>query len=164
VRTVLIFSAILLFSACEGGEKITGAEIVEFGVFEKNSGEKRVDTKESLVGTTPAVVDVRLRKQTTSIVAELGNSFGIRFKLLGRSPYKVVTCSFRWLRPKLTNPHTGKSSETDMWEGQLGVGETRYVGYTFDNDWEIVPGKWTIQAIHDSKVLAEKTFDVVVAQ
>jgi hypothetical protein len=136
-RTLFTLAALVTLSASASDEKVTGAEIVEFGVFEKIASEGRMDAQKSLSGEINAVMEAKLKD-------------------------KMITCSFCCSHPKLTDPTTGHSSESDAWSSQPRIGHPRYTGYTFDNDWELVPGKWIVQAIYDSKVLAEKTFDVVL--
>jgi hypothetical protein len=75
----------------------------------------------------------------------------------------MVSCSIRWIHPKLVNPSSGQASESEEYPSQRWLGKVEPTGYTFEHAWELVPGKWTIQVVYDSKVLVEKSFDVVVA-
>jgi hypothetical protein len=56
----------------------------------------------------------------------------------------------------------GSSEEAPSFWRSQGSGDG-YIGYTFDNEWELVPGQWTIQILVGSKVMAEKTFNIFVA-
>ena len=153
---------ILATASCGHAEKITGAEIVEYGVFEKIASQGLLDAPNALDGKIHGVIEGKLVESTTTIKASIGTSFGIRVKLLGEPDGKMITCGFRWIHPKMTDPGSGHSSEGDQWESQPRINHPRYTGYTFDNDWELVPGKWTIQVLYGGKVLTEKTFNVVV--
>jgi hypothetical protein len=41
------------------------------------------------------------------------------------------------------------------------IGQINYRGYVFENDWELVPGAWTIELWDGKRKLASQTFDVV---
>jgi hypothetical protein len=152
-----------LTSACFAAN-VTGAEIVEYGVFDKiRSVGPRKDAG-SVTGQVDQVPEVRLKEKTSTVVAALGTNFGIVIKLTGDPAGELVDCSIRWIHPKLTNPNSGRTTERNEIWSQRRIGEPEPTGYTFENAWEMVPGKWTIQLICKSKVLAEKTFDVVLAR
>jgi hypothetical protein len=162
LKPLLAFSLVLLIDAHADGARVAGAEIVEYGVFQKIASEGLLDAPKSLTGEINGVVEAKLLKQTPTITATVGTSFGIRVKITGESQDEIITCSFRWIRPKLTDPSSGKTTDRDEWQSQTRIGHARYAGYTFDEPWELVPGKWTLQVIYDSKVVAEKIFEVVL--
>ena len=83
-------------------------------------------------------------------------------KLIGSPDGEMVDCSIRWIHPKLTNPDSSQVSEREEYPSRRRIGEVAPTGYTFEHSWELVPGTWTIQIIYASKVLAEKTFTVVL--
>jgi hypothetical protein len=156
---VLLVSASLC-GAC--AHEVTGAEIVEFGVFQKVASGGLLDAPKSWDSEANGVIEAKLVRSTTHIKAAVGTSFGIRVNLTGEPKDAVVTCGFRWLHPKMTDVPSGLSGEIDEWESQRRIGDPRYTGYTFDHQWELVPGKWTIQVLLGRKILAEKTFNVTV--
>jgi hypothetical protein len=162
LKPLLALSLVLLIDAHADGARVAGAEIVEYGVFQKIASEGLLDAPKSLTGVINSVVEAKLLKQTTTIAATVGTSFGIRLKVTGEPQDEIITCSFRWIRPKLTDPASGKTTDRDEWQNQTRIGYARYFGYTFDEPRELVPGKWTLQVIYDSKVVAEKTFEVVL--
>ena len=143
------------------GQKVTGAEIVEYGVLKKIKSEGTLDAPNTISGKANNMIVSQLVQSTTTIKAAVGTTFGILVKLLGEPEGALVTSHFRCIHPKLTDPASGRSSETDDWESPRPIGTPRYVSYTFDRDWELAPGKWTIQVLFDGKILAEKTFEVI---
>lgn len=161
-KILLSVIATFAFASCSSAPNVTSAEILEYGVFEKVSSHGQIKTEGVLSGKVQKGVNARLKEQTNTIVAALGTSFGVRLKLTGNPTGAVVNCSIRWIHPKLTNPSSGRASEQEQWRTQRLIGYPESAGYTFDNPWELVPGKWTIQVIYESKVLAEKTFSVVL--
>jgi hypothetical protein len=158
---VLAAVLLILGSTSVYGQKVTGAEIVDYGILKKVKSEGTLDAPNTISGKVNNVMASQLVRSTTTIKAAVGTTFGIFVKLLGEPDGAVVTSHFRCIHPKLTDPASARSSETDDWESPRPIGMPRYVSYTFDRDWELVAGKWTIQVLFDGKVLAEKTFDVI---
>jgi hypothetical protein len=157
------FAAMLLILGVTSvhAQKVTGAEIIEYGILKKIKSEGLLDAPNSLSGKTNNVIVSQIVQSTTTIKASIGITFGMLVKLLGEPEGAIVTSHFRCTHPSLTDPTSGRTGHTDDWESLRPIGTPRYVSYTFDRDWELVPGKWTIQVLSDGKVLAEKTFDVV---
>jgi hypothetical protein len=158
----LVVSAFALLASIQPllGATVTGAEIVEYGLFDKISIGPRKEPG-ALTGQVDEVPMVKLKERTTTIPAILGTTFGITVKLKGSPPGERVNCWITWLRPKLTNPETGQSSERSDFPSRRPIGEVTPVGFTFDHPWELVPGTWTVRVIWDWKVVAEKTFNVM---
>jgi len=50
---------------------------------------------------------------------------------------------------------------TDKVPWSYVIGQKQGYTYTFDNEWEAVPGKWSIQIWFRGKKLAERDFEVV---
>jgi len=162
MKALLVVSLVLASLCTARAQKVTGAQIVEFGIFQKVASGGLLDGPRLWDGKTNGVIEAKLLKSTTDIKAAIGISFGIRVKLTGEPKDAEVTCGFRWLHPRMIDIPSGLSSEVDQWESQPRIGHPRYTGYTFDSQWELVPGKWTIQVLFAKKVLAEKTFNVTV--
>ena len=165
VRRMKALAAIVLILASTSvyAQKVTGAEIVECGILKKIKSDGVLDAPNALTGKVNNVIVSQLVQSTTTIKASIGTTFGILVKLIGEPDGAIITSHFRCIHPKLTDPVSGHTGETEEWEGPLRVGVARYVSYTFDNEWELVPGKWTIQVLDSGKILAEKTFEVIAA-
>jgi hypothetical protein len=157
-------AAILLIVASTSAyaQKVTGAEIIDYGILKKIKSEGVLDAPDSVTGKANNVIASQLVQSTATVKATVGTTFGIFVKLVGEPNGTVITSHFRCIHPKLTDPVSGRSSESDAWESPRPIGTPRYVSYTFDHEWELVSGKWTIQVLQDGRVIAEKTFDVVV--
>jgi hypothetical protein len=158
---ILAAIVLILASTSVYAQKVTGAEIVECGILKKIKSDGVLDAPNALTGKANNVIVSQLVQSTTTIKASIGTIFGILVKLIGEPDGAIITSHFRCIHPRLTDPVSGHTSETDDWESPRPIGIPRYVSYTFDHDWEFVPGKWTIQVLQDGKVLAEKAFDVV---
>lgn len=139
--------------------EVSGIDVVEFGIF-KTDKVGETEAKKTSSGTLNVTRDQRLIKGTDKVVATIGTRFGFRFKLNGRPEGQKVLLQGRILHPEISNPETQRMSTIDLWDREETIGHTNYIGWSFDNDWEIVPGKWTIQLFYDGKKLAEKIFRV----
>jgi hypothetical protein len=157
----LAAALLILGSTSVHGQKVSGAEIVEYGILKKIKSEGTLDAPNTIAGKANNMIVLQLVQRTTTIKAAVGTTFGLFVKLLGEPDGAAVTCHFRCIHPLLTDPASGRSGESDDWESPRPIGASRYVSYTFDHGWELVPGKWTIQVLSDGKILAEKTFDVI---
>ena len=142
---------------------VRGVEVLEYGRFEKQASAGEYSAKGALTGQVHAVVDAKLVEKTTAIEPLLGTSFGFRVKLVGQPEGLLVSYTAKCIHPRITNPTTGRSSEVEKWTNYGIIGRGGYVGYTFDNSYEAVPGAWTIQIFVGSKLMAEKTFNVSAA-
>ena len=136
-------------------------ELLEYGTFRKLVSTNDISDAGSLTGARHAVAKVALIESTTNVPARIGTSFGFRVKIPGTPSDDVVPCTAKCFHPKLTDPSSGRSSEVDQWDTSGLAGQDGYIGYTLDNDWELVPGAWTLQVFLDSKLVLEKTFNVV---
>jgi hypothetical protein len=137
-----------------------GIHLLECGIFRKLASTNDVSEPGSLTGAWHADSKVALIESTTNVPARIGTSFGFRVKFHGITPNEVVPCAAKCLHPKLTDPSSGRSSEVDQWDTSGSAGQDGYIGYTLDNDWELVPGRWTLQVFQDSQLVLEKTFNV----
>lgn len=160
-KSAIVF---LLAVATFGGHVMAAqaaAEVFEYGEYRtRRDGEKPADRTAS--GTTTMISSYVLVKRTDVINAQPGVSFGIQFRLsqaIGAADVLV----FRITHPPLTNPKNGKTMTASEFDSDPGLGAgDHYVGFTFDEGWEMAEGPWKIQVIQNGKVIAEQPFKVVV--
>jgi len=163
VRALPLLLAALVLTACHRQRTtIDDLRIVEFGVFQKTNERGTMAASGSIQGQAHAVADAILLEQTSDIHARQGTSFGLRVSFSGSPSRVTVPIRAKCLHPKFTDPATRRSSEVEEWPGIGVMGRSGYVGYTFDNDWELVPGQWTIEVSVGSTSRVEKTFNVSV--
>ena len=155
MKLVAVVSIALVLAACA----FTGATLRDVGILEYGRFEK----PEPAGNTNNVVVDAKMIEQTTEIPAVLGTSFGLRVKYIGAPNGAPITGTAKCLHPKITDPDSGRTSESDQWETAGIIGRDGFIGYRFDKAWELVPGTWTIQVFVGSKLRAEKTFIVKAA-
>ena len=144
-------------------EALRDVQIVEFGVFSMIDSGGYVGAPNVIAGKSHAGTEASLIESTTDIHAAVGTSFGIRVKFIGEPDGATIPCTAKCLHPKFTDPTSRQSSEVEQWDNVGTIGSAGYIGYTFDNSWELVPGQWTIQIFVGSKLRVEKAFKVIVS-
>ena len=136
-------------------------EIKDYGFYDL-SVDGSVPAPEDISGSRNVVSNIRLQRQTDEIDAQLGRSFGFRFRiadpaLVGR------TLTLRTVFPPLSNPETKRTMSTQDRDFVVGsTGDVLYDGYRFDYDWEMAEGIWTFQILDRGRVIAEKKFKVII--
>ena len=138
-----------------------GGAVVNFGRYETRISGKPEKAERTASGIVQPVDGHRLLERTDVIVGQLGNTFGIEVKLDG-FPAGVAALTIRTIHPPLTNPKTGKTISVSEYDWTSATQENAYFCFSFDETWEIAEGAWTMQVLHEGKVVAEKKFKIVV--
>ena len=154
--------AVLLGLGAARAQEVTGAEIIEFGIYERgqivgefappNRGYRR-----------QLVADMTHLETATIIPGRLGITFGIRYRVIGNGfgfpvPVKVV---IRFPQQGLLSPEDPEPMLSDEYEKLEILGSDSFSAHTFDKQWEIEPGIWRIEIWSGDEKLAEKEFEVV---
>ena len=135
-------------------------QIKIYGIYEGNISK----TEQTPTGIALDIVaNHQLVKQTTTVPARLGLRFDFEYLVVGTPqdaevPLKFVTIfPKQGVRPPKANGpvYRNESARTKR------VGRESYRDYGFDDEWELVPGTWTIQIWYQERKLAEKSFTVV---
>ncbi len=134
-------------------------EIQDYGFYDL-SVDGSVPAPNDISGSRNIVSNIRLQRQTQEIDAQLGRSFGFRFKVTDPALYGQQL-TLRTIFPPLTNPESKRTMATQD-RSFVATGESVYDGYRFDYDWEMAEGIWTFQIVHDGRVIAEQKFKVII--
>lgn len=137
------------------------ASIVGFGRYEVRLAGKAEKAERTASGVVQPVDGHRLIERTDVVIGQLGNTFGVEVTF-ENFPTDTAALTIRTTHPPLTNPKTGKTTTVSEYDWNSATGETTYFCFSFDDAWEIGEGAWTIQVLHAGKVIAEKTFKIVV--
>jgi hypothetical protein len=136
------------------------AEIVAFGLFDLEVEE----TQPGQGGIGSQVVrDVRVLRQTDKIPGELGLHFGIQYVVRGGKPGQPLALRLVSIFPPAGlqppgQPVVRQTSSEAVAEG--GNTDPLYHGYSFDEAWEIVPGRWRFEVRAGDRLLAAQDFIV----
>lgn len=155
----LAFALVLL--AAPAGAASHEIEIVDKGFYDVKV-ERSVPAPEDVSGERNVISEIELRRDTLVIDAQLGRSFGYRFRIKDPALAGRVL-KLRTKFPPLTNPQTGRTGSVQDREFVAVPGTTYYDGYKFDYDWEMAEGDWIFQVVDGERVLSEIKFKVVIA-
>jgi Domain of unknown function (DUF3859) len=149
-------------NACGQAPKVDRVEIVETGVYRVATA-KTTQAPGAATGVQDELANVKLVSNTTTVPAQIGTKFGLRYRVVG-SPNRAsvkLTAIVRFPGEGLRNPKTGERQARDVTLWNRNIGAVTYNGYSFDEGWELVPGTWTYEIWHEGRKLAEQSFTVV---
>jgi len=101
-------------------------------------------------------------KRTTQIPRILGTRFGIEYRLDGSAFKPLIQYRLVWRYPPegQINPATHLKVAYYEHEDFCITGRICQAGYSFDHEWEMVPGIWYAEIWIDDKRLMQKAFHV----
>lgn len=146
-RMVFVLPILTLFLAsCSGFNLFGGDEpppppqsvqIVDFGIYDGNT----------------------LAMQTESVPKKLGTTFGFRFTVAkpegGQAKIRIITTS-----PGMINPAKKEVEFKTETTDTVQVGTQYNCLFTFEQEWEMVSGDWTLEVVAEDGSTAKKTFQV----
>ena len=137
--------------------------IIEYGIYEVLERGTQYEHKESIAGYAEEGGHVKLVEKTTRIPLKKGIGFGFKWEARGllNMPIKIA---MRVKHPLTAKPDGTKSTgfeEMLPFVPEKGRIEKRDDLYILSEDWEMLPGEWTLSMVYDGKVLCEKVFTIV---
>jgi hypothetical protein len=164
MRIVLPLLLLLLVStgAYAQTPQVDRVDVVEYGIYTANTQSTQL-APGTAAGTVSTINDIQHAATTRTIPAQQGVRFGFRFVVVGAPAGTVVPLHMVTIFPPpgLTNPATQQLKAQSEYDTNAPIGATWYKGYSFTNDWEVLPGNWTMQVWYQGRKLAEQTFTVV---
>ena len=150
---------------CAGAQALSigKVKIVNVGIYELEIRKK--SERESLAERSWEVVrKIRQVQATTKIPARTCISFGFEYTIAGTPvgtevPIKMIT---KFPSQGLFNPQNRKTTYQNEMLITRTIGNVHLRSYTFDKEWELIPGVWTFQLWYKDQKLAEQSFTVVV--
>jgi hypothetical protein len=158
----LLLVAILVAAplAARGEEvRVDRIDIVDKGVYEITTGEATPDPN-TPTGKISAVTKVKNIEATTAVRGRVGLEFGFQYTVVGAPAGDEVSLDIVNIYPALgiVDPQDPKPILENRYSRKKKIGETAYLGYGIENDWEIVPGTWTFEIWYSGRKLAEQSF------
>ena len=140
---VLLLGNLVSLAAANDKVSIVGVDAVEPGIYVSSPG-------------------LKLSQITTNIPAALGTMFGFKYTINGTPSRAPVTLTVITKRPPFKNEPSRKKEivEKDRLPGTIGA--PHWACFSFDEEWELVPGKWTWEIWHNQRKLCEQSFNIVV--
>jgi hypothetical protein len=147
----ILMSALNLWAA-----DIQSVEIIKYGTY-KSEILRHEDAPKAAIGSKTVSRNIVYLQTTDKIAATSGISFGFDYIIHGTGD-DLVEITVKYLHPPMTNPKTGKVFTSQEISSTKKMGVKNSIGYRFAEEWEIVPGTWTIQLFYGDKKIAEKIF------
>jgi hypothetical protein len=137
-------------------------DVVEYGIYTTTT-ESAQAAPDAPGGTIKHTGNIRHAATTRVVPAQLGVEFGFRFNVVGtpagaKVPLHVLAY---FPPPGLNDTENKKQFNQAGYDRTDAIGPGGYLSYTFDHDWELVPGVWTLQIWNDGRMLVEQKFTVV---
>ena len=163
MRSTLL--AAMLLTAVHAAEaedvRVDRIDIVGKGIYAVTVGVETPDPN-APAGTITAPGTAALIEATTAIPGRLGVEFGLQYVVSGEPAGVDVPLDIllTYPAPGLVDPADPEPITETRFSRMKKIGDTVYLGYGFQNDWEIVPGSWTFAISFDGRKLAEQSFTV----
>jgi hypothetical protein len=158
---MLTVCCLAMWSAPSQSAGVDRIDITAFGVM---SGPPSVR-----IGMSPSGIEARtagfskVAEVTTTIPACIGIRFGIVFSSASDGMPMVVTGIDKFPSPGLRKPGLALPIHENRFARLLIPGmRNDEMWYELDYPWELVPGEWTLELRDGNRLLASKTFRVVV--
>lgn len=158
VSFVAITSGIGLLSAAE--PPLTG-RITKAGVYRLTAPGKKISERGSATGYVTEGGG-GFQSATTNVWLAQGTAFGFDFRIDGAPSNRPVRLTHLITHPKMRKPD-GTILEKQTFERDVTSSNGTISGslwYTLREDFELVPGTWSLSVLQGTTVLVEKKFSV----
>jgi hypothetical protein len=159
---VLVFAFLLAAApALAEDVRVDRIDVLDRGIFDITIGEQTPDAS-TPTGVASAVDSYKNIEATTEIPGRLGLEFGFQYVIVGApaGAEVPVEITYTFPAPGIVDPADPKPVLESRITRSKKIGETIYLGYGFENEWEIVPGTWTFAVSYQGKELGEQSFTV----
>jgi hypothetical protein len=158
----LVFMLLASTGAQAQDGQVKRIDVVEYGIY-TTSTESAMTAPDAPGGTIKHTTNIRHAATTRTIPAQLGVEFGFLFTVVGKPagakvPLHVIAL---FPAPGLQDSASQKHFGQAAYDRVDAIAPGAYLSYTFDHDWELVPGVWTFQIWSQGRMLAEQKFTVV---
>lgn len=165
MKNLVALSLIVLCASCDTKDLrprqaiVTGADVTEVGIYSADVVRTFV-VPGVAAGTNEGLDSFTLVEATTNIPARIGTRFGFRYTIRGTPSNAPIVLTMVGEHPPYKNPTSTKTQTRDEYELQSWIGQT-YTSYSFDEEWELIPGKFKFEVWHEGKKLCEQSFAIV---
>ena len=113
-------------------------EVIDFGLY---SGGDRVSTNVVDGVTTHSISNLVLVAKSHKVTASIGNSIGFRYNIRSNDPLPEVFMHVIHPPSEIKHPDTGQVF-APFAGGLTDYPTNNLIVYSFDSEWECVPGEW----------------------
>ena len=155
ILNLVVLLAVVARTAAYAEISSDGAARLEYGYFCAAETVRQVEAEDTISGVVNMVAHAPpFLAKSTIVPARIGIGFGVHMDVL---PEHAGTAIVETIHPPM-GPN-GVTRET--WVTTYTVDQTAYNGFTFEYDYEVLPGDWTISASSNGRVLYSVDFQVV---
>jgi hypothetical protein len=164
-RLGLVALYALILAGAAQAQTIDAIRFSNAGIYRFET-ERLENAPNSIKGYFRIVKNMQLVERTERIPAAVGVSLGVNFDIVGQPNGTPVTIRFitRFPPPGLRDPKTGTVHQMSVNDRQFRIGDFSFRSYSFDEEWEIVPGVWSLEFWYEGKMIAAQKFEVVKAE
>jgi len=144
--------------ATSGGPKVN---IISSGIYQGIHLSPGLWKQPGTSGHAHMMSSSRLVEATNVIPGRIGTSFGFKFAATGFPMDGFIPITIRIIHPPTIRPVSGRATTVEQWQVPMEFLRRYTAMWSFREAWEIAPGTWTMQALYQGKVLAERHFTVV---
>jgi Domain of unknown function (DUF3859) len=163
MQSFAIASALLLVTAATAHAQAAQVDRIEFTEFGIYTVDRVILEKDAAGINKAAASNVRHAATLRTIPAQIGTTFGFRYRLAGTPNGTPVN-----LREIVIFPPAGlvpKESSSpvvqDEFTLQSRIGEINYAAYTLEDSFELVTGEWTIEIWYADQKLGTQRFKII---
>ena len=156
MKPALVLAVSIAFlgaATTQGAPTVQSVEITEYGIYLIH----HLPPSFTAATAVEPATQVHLIAATNTIPAVVGTTFGCRFRVKGEPDEVPVNLEIVVKHPPFPR-RQGLPVPADRVPYSAVIGRDGVYTYTFDNAWQAVPGKWSIQVWHDDSKLAEQNF------
>ena len=164
ILSLVVLSILVLFltntSAYAQAVQVERIRFTEYGIY---TVDRDVQGRDALGINRAAASNVRHAVTLRTIPAQIGTTFGFRYKVIGGAHGALVELKqiVIFPPPGLFPSPSSKWIKQDQFVLQTRIGETGYVSYTMEDAFELVPGIWTFEIWQGDRKLATQAFKVI---
>jgi hypothetical protein len=156
------FSLLLVTTAAAYAQipKIERIDFMEYGIY---TVDREIEGRDALGINKAAASNVRHAATMRTIPAQLGTTFGFRYKVMGKPNDAPVDLRqiVIFPPPGIVPSRSSKPIAQDEFALHTKIGQTSYASYTLEDSFELVPGSWTVEIWHGDRKLATQRFRVI---
>lgn len=160
---IVLLAALLTGVCCAAQAQHVAVErvnVLASGIYQLDI--VRRERKDDAVATTNRIARARLVRRTSSVPLRRCLSFGFEYVVVGgpwgaQIPLRMIT---RFPSPGVRNPQTGMPIQATEALIVRSIGRLHTRAYTLEQDWELVPGVWTLEIWASDRKLASLSFEL----
>ena len=139
---------------------IDRVNVTEYGIYTSDNLRPDKPSEDGVKNTT--ITNVKLAARTHQVPLQKGVQFGFRFVIEGSPAKATVPVRTVIIYPGdgAHMPGSAEPMRSTTWNDNDPIGPELYYGYTLEDDWELIPGNWTLELWVGDKKLASQTFTV----